>query len=185
MREARAGFPARPCVDLAEPNTAFPAVLPSWPHVPGSDGVSYWVVGGQPSLRRGETLWRLLTDNLTARGITVRHAQAATALTVAGDGRVSGVVAGGEHLTAARGVVLACGGFEADEYFKDAFLPVPSLHRVGHDGNTGDAIRMTLQVGGALWHMSEFFGWFAFQAAEYDAAFAIEIQRLARAVERQ
>jgi succinate dehydrogenase/fumarate reductase flavoprotein subunit len=71
-------------------------------------------------------------------------------------------------------VVLACGGFEADEYFKDAFLPVPYLHRVGHDGNTGDAVRMTLQVGGALWHMSEFFGWFAFKGAEYDAAFPID-----------
>ena len=33
---------------------------------------------------------------------------------------------------------------------------------------------MTLQVGGALWHMSEFFGWFAFKAAEYDAAFPID-----------
>jgi FAD binding domain-containing protein len=79
-----------------------------------------------------------------------------------------------EPVTASRGVILACGGFEADEYFKDAFLPVPYLHRVGHDGNTGDAIRMVLPVGGALWHMSEFFGWFAFQAAEYDAAFAID-----------
>ena len=33
---------------------------------------------------------------------------------------------------------------------------------------------MTLQAGGALWHMPEFFGWFAFKAAGYDAAFAID-----------
>jgi len=161
-------------VDVEPPPGSFPAVLPSWPHVPGSDGVRYWVVGGQPSLRRGEALWRLLTENLTAREIAVRHGQAATALTVAGDGRVSGAVVAGEPVTATRGVILACGGFEADEYFKDAFLPVPHLRRVGHDGNTGDAIRMTLQAGGALWHMSEFFGWFAYQAAEYDAAFAVD-----------
>jgi succinate dehydrogenase/fumarate reductase flavoprotein subunit len=156
------------------PPGSFPAVLPSWPNVPGSDGVRYWVVGGQPSLRRGEALWHLLAENLAARGITVRHGHAAARLLVAENGRVTGAVVAGEPVTASRGVVLACGGFEADEYFKDAFLPVPYLHRVGHDGNTGDAIRMTLQAGGALWHMSEFFGWFAFQAAEYDAAFAVD-----------
>jgi succinate dehydrogenase/fumarate reductase flavoprotein subunit len=156
------------------PPGSFPAVLPSWPNVPGSDGVRYWVVGGQPSLRRGEALWHLLAENLAARGITIRHGHAAARLEVAEDGRVTGAVVGDEPVTASRGVVLACGGFEADEYFKDAFLPVPHLHRVGHDGNTGDAVRMTLQAGGALWHMSEFFGWFAFQAAEYDAAFAVD-----------
>jgi succinate dehydrogenase/fumarate reductase flavoprotein subunit len=161
-------------VSVDPPPGSFPAVLPSWPHVPGSDGVWYWVVGGQPALRRGEALWYLLAENLTARGITVRHEHTATGLTVAEDGRVSGATVGTEQVTASRGVILACGGFEADEYFKDAFLPVGSLQRVGHDGNTGDAIRMTLQAGGALWHMSEFFGWFAFKAAEYDAAFPID-----------
>jgi succinate dehydrogenase/fumarate reductase flavoprotein subunit len=161
-------------VVVVPPPGSFPAVLPSWPHVPGSDGVRYWVVGGQPSLRRGEALWHLLAENLAARGITIRHGYAAARLEAAEDGRVTGAMVGGELVTASRGVVLACGGFEADDYFKDAFLPVPRLQRVGHDGNTGDAVRMTLQVGGALWHMSEFFGWFAFKAPEYDAAFAID-----------
>lgn len=161
-------------VGVDPPPGSFPAVIPSWPHVPGGDGVRYWVVGGQPSLRRGEALWFVLAENLAARGITIRHGRPAACLTVAEDGRVTGAMVGSELVTAARGVILACGGFEADEYFKDAFLPVPRLHRVGHDGNTGDAIRMTQQAGGALWHMSEFFGWFAFQAAEYDAAFAID-----------
>ena len=160
-------------VDVDPPPGSFPAVLPSWPHVPGSDGVRYWVVGGQPSLRRGEALWDLLAQNLAARQIAVRHEQAATRLIMADDGRVTGAMVGSELVAATR-VILACGGFEADEYFKDAFLPVPHLCRVGHDGNTGDAVRMTLQAGGALWHMSEFFGWFAFQAPEYAAAFAID-----------
>jgi succinate dehydrogenase/fumarate reductase flavoprotein subunit len=165
-------------VDVDPPPGSFPAVLPSWPHVPGSDGVRYWVVGGQPALRRGEALWQLLSRNLAARGIAVRHGHAATGLAASQHGRVSGATVTSATadvaVTASRGVVLACGGFEADEYFKDAFLPVGQLHRVGHDGNTGDAIRMALAVGGALWHMSEFFGWFAFKAAEYDAAFAID-----------
>jgi succinate dehydrogenase/fumarate reductase flavoprotein subunit len=136
------------------------------------------VVGGERSLRRGEALWQLLAQNLAARGITVRYGHAATRLTVSEDGRVSGAEItseqGGQLVTAPRAVVLACGGFEADDYFKDAFLPVPHLHRVGHDGNTGAAIRMVADVGGALWHMSEFFGWYAFKAPEHAAAFAID-----------
>jgi len=41
-------------VDVAPPPGSFPAVIPSWPHVPGSDGVRYWVAGGEPpSMRRG------------------------------------------------------------------------------------------------------------------------------------
>ncbi len=165
-------------VGVDPPPGSFPAVLPSWPHVPGSGGVRYWVVGGHPGLRRGEALWRLLAQNLAARGITVRHGHAAGRLTMSEYGCITGAVLTGGTQTqvvrASRGVILACGGFEADEYFKDAFLPVGHLHRVGHDGNTGDAIRMAQQAGGALWHMSEFFGWFGYQAAGHDAAFAID-----------
>jgi succinate dehydrogenase/fumarate reductase flavoprotein subunit len=165
-------------VGVDPPPGSFPAVLPSWPHVPGSDGVRYWVTGGQPALRRGEALWQLLAHNLAARGINVRYGSAAQHLTVSGDGRVSGAVLasddGSSVVSASGGVVLACGGFEANDYLKDTFLPVPHLHRVGHDGNTGDAIAMTQQVGGALWHMPESFGWYAFKAAEHSAAFAID-----------
>jgi succinate dehydrogenase/fumarate reductase flavoprotein subunit len=160
------------------PPGSFPAVLPSWPNVPGADGVRYWVVGGEPELRRGKALWRLLARNLAARGIPVRHGHAATALTASDDGRVTGAQITGDHgrqaIAASSGVVLACGGFEADDYFKDAFLPIAGLRRVGHDGNTGDGIRMAAQVGAALWHMPEFFGWFAFQAPGHAAAFAID-----------
>jgi succinate dehydrogenase/fumarate reductase flavoprotein subunit len=166
-------------VGVGPPPGSFPAVLPSWPHVPGSEGVQYWVVGGgQPSMRRGEALWHLLSQNLAARGITVRYRHAAAGLTVSEAGRVAGAAVtsgqGSQLVTASHGVVLACGGFEADDYLKDAFLPVACPHRVGHDGNTGDAITMVQEVGAALWHMSEFFGWYAFKAAEHDAAFAID-----------
>ena len=167
-------------VSVDPPPGSFPAVLPSWPHVPGSDGVQYWVVGGQPSVRRGEALWHLLSQNLAARGIAVSYGHAAARLAVSEDGGVYGAEvasgSGSQQITASHGVVLACGGFEADDYFKDAFLPVPHLHRVGHDGNTGDAIRMTQQVGGALWHMPEFFGWYAFMAAlDLADLYAIEL----------
>lgn len=64
-------------VSVDPPPGSFPAVLPSWPHVPGSDGVRYWVIGGQPALRRGEALWYLLAENLTARGIRPGYVSAA------------------------------------------------------------------------------------------------------------
>jgi succinate dehydrogenase/fumarate reductase flavoprotein subunit len=163
---------------VSPPPDSYPAVLPSWPHVPGSENVEYWVVGGWSSLRRGAALWELLSANLAARGIAVRYGQAADALVMSPGGRVSGAEMTGAHgrqlVTAAGGVVLACGGFEADTYLKDAFLPVPHLHRIGHDGNTGDAITLAQQAGAALWHMSEFFGWYGFKAAEHEAAFAVD-----------
>jgi FAD binding domain len=113
-------------VGVEPPPGSFPAVLPSWPYVPGSNGVEYWVVGGQPSRRRGEARWHLLSQNLAARAITVNYGHAAATLTVSEGGRVSGAVVTGKHgrqlVTASHGVVLACGGFEADDYFKDAFL---------------------------------------------------------------
>jgi len=165
-------------VSVDPPPGSFPAVLPSWPHVPGAGGVQYWVVGGQPALRRGEALWDLLAQGLDARGIAVRYGHAATRLEVSAEGRVvgAGLISerGSELVNATHGVVLACGGFEADDYFKDAFLSLPRLYRVGHAGNTGDAIRMTMAVGAALWHMPEFFGWFAFKAPGHAAAFAID-----------
>ena len=35
------------------------------------------------------------------------------------------------------GVVLACGGFEADPGLADAYLPLGPTWPVGHPGNTG------------------------------------------------
>ena len=66
-------------------------------------------------------------------------------------------------LTARGGVVLACGGFEADPALADAYLPLGPSWPVGHPGNTGAGLRMAQQAGAALWHMYGCFGWFAFR----------------------
>jgi succinate dehydrogenase/fumarate reductase flavoprotein subunit len=58
---------------------------------------------------------------------------------------------GGSTLTARGGVVLACGGFEADPALADAYLPLGPSWPVGHPGNTG-----------------------AFRCAEYESPFAID-----------
>lgn len=83
---------------------------------------------------------------------------------------------GGERrpVRARRGVVLASGSFEADPELRDAYLPLP-LVSVGHPGNTGDTLRLTLRANAALWHMSTFFGWFAYVHPDFPAAFTLNV----------
>ena len=70
--------------------------------------------------------------------------------------------------------ILACGGFEYDADLRDAYLPIP-LVAVGHPGNTGDAVRIAQAAGASLWHMSAFFGWYAFRHPDYEAAFPLDV----------
>src|SRR5260370_1356512 len=72
------------------------------------------------------------------------------------------------------GVILACGGFEANPALADAYLPLGPSWPVGHPGNTGAGLVMAQQVGAALWHMYGCFGWFAFRTAEFPAPFAVD-----------
>jgi succinate dehydrogenase/fumarate reductase flavoprotein subunit len=91
------------------------------------------------------------------------------------EGRVTGVVtAGGDTVLARGGVVLACGGFEAEPDLADTFLPLGTGAPVGHLRNTGSGLRLAERAGAALWHMYGFFGWFAFTSPDYASAFAID-----------
>ena len=72
-----------------------------------------------------------------------------------------------------RPTILACGGFEYDAEMRRAYLPLPVVP-VGHPGNTGDAIR--LAPGASLWHMSTFFGWYAFRHPDFEAAFPLDVR---------
>jgi succinate dehydrogenase/fumarate reductase flavoprotein subunit len=123
---------------------------PSWPHFPGR--VTYrQFVGDRP----GPALFDCLRRAVEDRGIEVRY-----------DTRVTELPPGN--------VVLAAGGFEYDEEMRDAYLPLP-LTAVGHPGNTGDAIRLAQQAGASPWHMSGFFGWFAFRHPDHVAAFPLDV----------
>jgi succinate dehydrogenase/fumarate reductase flavoprotein subunit len=138
-------------VDLA----AFHGMLPSWPHFPGRGHVTYrQFVGDRP----GPALFDCLRRAVEARGIEVRYETTVDELPLADWDAV----------------VLAAGGFEYDEELRDAHLPLP-LTAVGHPGNTGDAIRLAQQAGASLWHMSAFFGWFAFRHPDHVAAFPLDV----------
>ena len=83
---------------------------------------------------------------------------------------------GGERrrIMARGGVILASGGFEADPELRDTYLPLP-LVSVGHQGNTGDTIRLAQAAGASLWHMSAFFGWLSFVHPDYPAGFTLDV----------
>jgi succinate dehydrogenase/fumarate reductase flavoprotein subunit len=92
------------------------------------------------------------------RGIDMRLNTTAKDLVVE-NGRVVGVIA--EHegkelkIHAKKGVVLAAGGFEWDEYMVKHFLRGPMLGPVSPPHNTGDGHRMGMKVGAKLSQMQE------------------------------
>lgn len=157
--------------------TAFGGMLPSWPHFPGAGHVRYRQFVPAGGDRPGVALWRLLETSVRERGIPVAFETPAIELLIDG-GRVTGAVVDREgarvEVGARAGVVLGSGSFEHDAEMRDAYLPLP-LAAVGHAGNTGDTVRLAQQAGASLWHMSAFFGWFAFAHPAYAAAFTLDV----------
>jgi tricarballylate dehydrogenase len=96
-----------------------------------------------------------LTKSAGSRGIEVRYGHRAVAL-LHRQGRVHGIrvrVGRDEIEIAAKAVVLACGGFEANSEMRCRYLgPGWELAKVrGTRFNTGDGIRMALEIGAMPW----------------------------------
>ncbi|HXS45212.1 MAG TPA: FAD-binding protein [Solirubrobacteraceae bacterium] len=163
-------------VDLDPPPGPLPASFPAWPALPGGPSIRYWHVAG--ARRPGIELWEVLDAAVRERAIAVRHETSAVELVLDGGGTVTGV--GVEHagerqtVRAAGGVVLACGGFEADPELTDAYLPLGPTYALCHQANDGAGIRLAQSAGAALWHMYGLFGWFAFRTPEFPAPFALD-----------
>lgn len=157
--------------------SAFGGMLPSWPNFPGAGHVRYAQFAPVADVRPGPGLWQVLEAGVRERGIPVALEAPVTDLVIDGD-RVAGVIiedAGERTTIAARGgVILASGSFEADPELRDAYLPLP-LVSVGHQGNTGDTLRLAQAAGASLWHMSAFFGWLSFVHPEYPAGFTLDV----------
>jgi succinate dehydrogenase/fumarate reductase flavoprotein subunit len=96
---------------------------------------------------------RLLRSALDA-GVTLRSGVSATALITEGK-RVSAITAGvGERTEMMRsryGVVLAAGGFSADQRLRQIYMPYPSQHiSLLPAENTGDGINLALTAGARM-----------------------------------
>lgn len=136
----------------------------SWPEYPefeGSESIYTWIVGGQSF--QG-TLYKLLQDNVAKRDIDVLYEAPATHLI---QDPFTKVIIGVQfekdgqtvNVRAKNGVVLATGGFEANQEMIQNYLQQPYVYVVAAVYNTGDGIKMAQEVGADLWHMSNSAGY--------------------------
>jgi tricarballylate dehydrogenase len=103
----------------------------------------------------GPGLVEALTKAAGREGIDVRYGARATDLVV-DRGRVTGVrfrSGGEEHVIRCGAVVLACGGFQSNVEWRTRYLgPGWDLAKIrGTQYNTGDGIRMALDIGAMSW----------------------------------
>ena len=148
--------------------------------VPGFDArQAYPWANGAPN---GPKLFKVVHDNVVKRGIEVRLGTAALRLVADPRTReVRGVrVAsnGAERvIKARRGVVLACGGFEANAAMKEQFLQCKPVYNAAAGTNTGDGIRMAQDLGADLWHMWHIHGAYGFRHTDPAYPYAIRVKR--------
>lgn len=145
--------------------------------IPGFDPEQAWPhIRGAP---QGALLFRLLQINVENRtNITVRLSTTVSNL-VPKNNHVSGVsLANGAQLTATGGVVLACGGFEADPNMQAQFWPGGPALPAAYGGNTGDGIRMAQAMGADLWHMWHWHGCYGYRLPDPSYPFGVRVKRL-------
>ena len=146
-------------------------------HVPGFDAAKDY-----PHIRvegdiNGRNLFKVVHEHIRRRGIAVRLGAGVERLHHE-DGEVAGVVCGGRIIPVRRGIVLACGGFEADPGMQRQFWPTPPMRPVATLGNTGDGVRMAQAAGAGLWHMWHLHGVYGFHHSDPDFKFGIRVRRL-------
>ena len=116
--------------------------------IPNSVGLSAW--------ESGPGLVRMLTTACRRAGVTILYETAMTRLLTDADGPNRGSVVGieaadrdGVHRLRSKGVVLACGGFEANAEMRGAYIGAgwERAQVRGSAHNTGDGIRAAFEVG--------------------------------------
>ncbi len=129
-------------------------------------------------LRGGTRLFKVMMDNVEARDIEVRMATPADELVIE-NGRVIGVLAGGQRIKASGGIILACGGFEANNAMQAQFWQEKPVLSGAFLGNTGDGIKMAQELGADLWHMWHYHGTYGLRHTDPDSfPFGIRLRRL-------
>jgi len=145
--------------------------LKIYPHVMARPSANGWRV------------FKVLEDNIARRDIEVRYKFRAERLVANGNREVLGAwFSNGDGdrtaVKARRGIVLACGGFEANEEMKRQFWEKAPVLTATSTSNTGDGIRMAQDLGAELWHMWHFHGAYGFKHPDPGYPVAIRVKRL-------
>lgn len=132
------------------------------------------------ALGGGVFIFEVLRRNLEARKIKTWMDCPAERLTVDNHGRVTGLSVSyngqSRRIEARRGVILACGGFEADPAMQAQYWQAQPVYSCAFKGNTGDGIRMAQAVGADLWHMWHYHGTYGFKVDGFP--FGVRTKRL-------
>ena len=143
--------------------------------MPGLDAETFPAARGSPA---GARLFKLVADNVRRRrGIEVRLGTRVECLLLE-HGVVAGVALQRGVVRARRGVILACGGFEAAEDLKRQYWPLKPVLSAAVRSNTGDGLRMAQAAGAALWHLWHYHGSYGFRHPDPAYPFGIRLKRL-------
>lgn len=103
-------------------------------------------------------LYTALEEAVQERGAEVLYNTPGTELITNANNEIIGIIADENgtavNIKANKGVILACGGYEASDYHIRNFIKGYPIVALGNPANTGDGIRMAQQVGAELWHMN-------------------------------
>lgn len=72
------------------------------------------------------------------------------------------------RIKAKRGVILTCGGYSANPEMLLNYVGQAYYYPYCNPGNTGDGVRMVMEIGADLWHMSAVVAGFGLKVPEYD-----------------
>ena len=126
-------------------------------------------------------LWKLFRANLDDREVEVLYGSPATELVQDPTTKaILGVIAdqGGTKIAvkAKKAVIMTLGGFENNQEMIRDYLHWEKGYPKGTPYNTGDGIKMAIEVGADLWHMGNVAGPdFNFKAPEFDYAFGYSL----------
>jgi succinate dehydrogenase/fumarate reductase flavoprotein subunit len=152
----------------------------SYPSFPDAEGVGERLrVKPEGDEAGGLALWNVLSRYVESCRMPVLYSHRARKLITGASRQVVGLVAstaaGDVEIRARRAVVLTCGGFNYNEEMQKQFLGValPALSPPGR--NSGDGIRMAMDVGADLWHMHSVAASFGYKIEGHEAAFYARI----------
>lgn len=161
---------------LAAPVGATAEIIPALGNypLPGYASLGYCEVSEVPDLedrngyhamstiKNGARLFRVLEAHVERSGAEIRLEAPVRRLIRDESGVVAGVLAEIDgrpvRIRALGGVILTCGGFEADREMQRQYFQADPVMVGAFRGNTGDGIRMAQAVGADLWHMWHYHG---------------------------